>query len=134
MSEVVFILGAGASAHTGAPLMAGFLDVARDLYAIGRVSTAKEHFERVFKAVSILMALNAKSKLDIVNVEEVFGAFEMAKLLDIPIKDEPAAKLIESLRIVIAKTLEQSARFEVKDGVPLPPGLTQTVKTQLAVR
>jgi hypothetical protein len=35
MSEYVFILGAGASAHAEVPMMAGFLDRMRQLYSPG---------------------------------------------------------------------------------------------------
>ena len=42
MASVVFILGAGASKQAGAPLMNEFLDVAYDLWKMGRVSDADE--------------------------------------------------------------------------------------------
>ena len=37
MAKTVFVLGAGASAKAGAPLMSTFLDKARDLLASGKV-------------------------------------------------------------------------------------------------
>lgn len=52
MSDVVFILGAGASKQNGAPLMADFLDVASKIWRMGSVAGSEEHFARVFRAIS----------------------------------------------------------------------------------
>src|SRR6185369_1561450 len=54
MSSVVFILGAGASADCGAPLMSNFLDVAADLYFSKAVEDKKLEFERVLGAIGSL--------------------------------------------------------------------------------
>ena len=50
MSKVVFILGAGASMQSGAPLMANFLDVAKDLLRTDQVQ-AKKNSLREFSAL-----------------------------------------------------------------------------------
>ncbi|RJP61090.1 MAG: hypothetical protein C4539_20415 [Ignavibacteriales bacterium] len=47
MSNVVFILGAGASVQCGAPLMKDFLDTASDLYKLNKVREARKDFENV---------------------------------------------------------------------------------------
>ncbi|MHB1587420.1 MAG: hypothetical protein ACYCRH_08255 [Acidiferrobacteraceae bacterium] len=81
MADVVFILGAGASKEGGAPLMADFLDVARTLWETQKVSTSAPAFETVFKAIGHLQQVHSKAELDIINIESVFAAFEMGKLL-----------------------------------------------------
>ena len=81
MSEIVFILGAGASWHTGAPLMNNFLDKAEGLLASGQVDDSQEHFQDVFKAIHSLQAVDYKSSLDLDNLEQVFATFEAGKLL-----------------------------------------------------
>jgi hypothetical protein len=69
MSRYVFILGAGASRHTGAPLMAEFLDRARALFAANPTSEYSNDLQRVFGAISKLQSVHSKSELDIVNLE-----------------------------------------------------------------
>ena len=81
MSDVVFILGAGASKQAGAPLMANFLDVAHNLWKLGKVKDAEESFKKVFEARAALQSVHSKSSLDIDNIESVFTAFEMANTL-----------------------------------------------------
>jgi hypothetical protein len=82
MSEIVFILGAGASREAGAPLMNDFLDVAYDIKKRlpDHADTLKD-FNLVFKGIAALEASVAKANVDLQNVESVFAAFEMAKLL-----------------------------------------------------
>lgn len=81
MTNTVFILGAGASRDAGAPLMAGFLDDAYDLWKLRRVGKAANAFEKVFAAIADLQSVHSKSKLDLNNIETVFSALEMARVL-----------------------------------------------------
>jgi hypothetical protein len=120
VSRYLFILGAGASKHTGAPLMADFLDKSRGLFAANRVSEYTEDLSRVFNAISKLQSVHSKSELDIVNLESVFSAFEMAELLDLPLF---GGDLVHSMRRLIAWTLDEAVRFEAKEGkiVSSPP-------------
>ena len=114
MSEIVFVLGAGASKHCGTPLMNNFLEVAEDLWRAGEVEEAKEDFKKVFDARGKLQAVHSKAKINTYNVEDVFAAFEMGKLLGrLPgiegsVKIE---KLISSIKKVIGYTLERTTRF-----------------------
>jgi hypothetical protein len=50
VADVVFIINAGCSVHTGGPVMANFLDRARTLYAAGKVNDRKKEFETIFDA------------------------------------------------------------------------------------
>jgi dimeric dUTPase (all-alpha-NTP-PPase superfamily) len=75
MSNIVFILGAGASKQAGAPLMKDFIDTARDLYSSNDVDNKNEDFQKVFTAISELQRVHSKSNLDIDNIEAVFFSF-----------------------------------------------------------
>ncbi|MEW6529573.1 MAG: hypothetical protein AB1473_01980 [Thermodesulfobacteriota bacterium] len=125
MSDVVFILGAGASAQAGAPLMANFLDVPWSLLAKGALqSPEKESFERVFKARGALQHVHSKAAFDIHNVESVFAALEMAKTLGkFPRHDaEKIDGLIQDMKILIAATIEHTLLFPAKPGdISYPP-------------
>ncbi|MGA7415166.1 MAG: hypothetical protein WBW33_32140 [Bryobacteraceae bacterium] len=78
MAEIVFMFGAGASRHAGAPLMANFLSAAEDLRNDG---TIRNNLNEVVAAVEDLQNIFVKSSFDIENIENVFGAVEMAKLI-----------------------------------------------------
>lgn len=114
MSEIVFVLGAGASAHCGIPLMNDFLGVARDLLRRGDVKEAENAFGNVFDAVGKLHAVHSKARLDIDNIESVYTAFEMGMLIGkLPgIKDEERiASLTSAIRKVIGYTLEKTTKL-----------------------
>ena len=114
MSEHVFVLGAGVSMNLGAPLMADFLEKADLIYRQRRVEHFGEHFERVARARSALQQVHSKTALDIHNLESVFGAFDMARLLgSLPgLEEEDVETLPDSMRVVIAKTLEETIEFD----------------------
>lgn len=125
MSKIVFVLGAGASRHCKTPLMRNFLDVARGLWTAGEVRESAEHFERVFKAIGNLRETQSKAIMNVDNVESVFTAFEMGRLLGrLPgIEDSTEIeKLISSLKKVIGYTLEKTTQLHhVTKGTPSPP-------------
>lgn len=124
MSSVVFILGAGASAQGGAPLMANFLDVADQLWKSGEVKDKADRFKAVFKGQAALQSVHSKSELDITNIEAVFAAFEMAKLLQkMPGHNSKKTNdLIIALKEVIVETLNLTIQFPANDrGVHAPP-------------
>lgn len=115
MSKIVFVLGAGASAHTGTPLMRNFLDEARDLLRSGEVNEVAQDFKSVFNAIGYLKEVHSKAKINFNNIEAVFTAFEMGKLLStLPrIKSKKNIdKLLESLKVVIGYTLERTMKLK----------------------
>jgi hypothetical protein len=127
MSDIVFILGAGASEQCGAPLMANFLDVARNLLNTRAVDESKEDFERVFRAIGALQKVHSKSQLDLNNIESIFTALEISKLLGkLPdFKSSEIPQVISSLKILIVKTLEATVDFPFDGssiGIPVPYG------------
>lgn len=119
MSEIVFVFGAGASSEAGAPLMKDFLDEAYELHKLH----ANPNFELVFKAFDALKAAAAYAVLDFENLESVFAAFEMAKLLGKlgNLSSEELNRLPSAMRYVIVSTLEASIRFPADRHSVHPP-------------
>lgn len=126
MSRFVFILGAGASAEAGAPLMFDFLDKAERLLATGAVGAEyEESFSLVFNGIDALQQTYAKSIVDSDNLEAVFAAFEMAALFKGrlgKLSPNEVVGLKTAIRRVIVRTLELSVRFPQGRGGVLPPG------------
>ena len=126
MSNVVFILGAGASKQAGAPLMANFLDVANDLLRTNRINGfTKASFERVFAAIGGLQAVHSKAQLDLNNIEAIFTALELGKVIQQFPGTEASEipKTIAALKEVIVKTLEITLPFPTRGnyiGAPKP--------------
>jgi len=123
MSEIVFILGAGASKEAGAPVIADFLDKAEELLKSGKSDKYKEDFERVFDARSKLPAVHSKAQLDLDNIESIFATLEMGRLVNrLPNIESASIKpLLVSIRRLIVKTLEQTISYPVR-GRRLLPG------------
>lgn len=123
MSEVVFILGAGASKDCGAPLMNDFLDTASRLLSTNEVGDKKEDFERVFKAISSLQAVHSKAQLDLNNIESIFTSLEIANILKkLPgFKPEEIPLAIASLKELIVVTLERTIKFPTRGSRILSP-------------
>ena len=127
MAQVVFILGAGASVSSGTPLMGNFLEVADRLRQTRQVKRYDKEFglgyeaqfELVYRATQDLMSVNTKSYMDIKNVESLFTALEMGKLLQrFPGTDsvEQIEERIAALRTVIYVTLELTQDFGTDGG------------------
>lgn len=115
MARQVFIFGAGASRHLGAPLMNDFIDAAYRLREEdGRVTT--EAFDLVFQFIEKrLPMLYAKSKIDLGNIESVFSLLEMGKLLG-RLPGTPAGEIeksVAAIRRVLVDTLQLTCRFPV---------------------
>lgn len=114
MENTVFILGAGASHHAGAPLMSGFLDAAEDVRrAVPPNWEHRQAFEDVARGRALLQRVHSKAKFDLSNLESVFEAFETAELLGVWHEELPT-DLPNKMRIVIAETLKQRVRFPKK--------------------
>jgi len=107
MSEVVFILGAGASAHTGAPVMEEFYNKVCDLYEDGLTSKEdNEAFELIMQAKEDLERILVKVNLHLNNLETIFSLIEMGKLIDIFPGHISIDKLHEAIQRVIVRTIE----------------------------
>jgi len=115
MSNIVFILGAGASQQCGAPLMNDFLDKAYRLWKTDEYPEKNEHFKKVFDSIGALYAVHSKSELDLINIESVFNTLEIAEVLGkLPgHKKQDIPGVIDSLKELIAATLEKTIKFPV---------------------
>lgn len=125
MSNVVFILGAGASRQCGAPLMFDFLDVASDLLRSNAVQEKRAEFEKVFATIGALQAVHSKAQLDLNNIESVFTVLELGRIIQKVPSLQPGEIIgvIAALKELIVKTLEVTIAFPIKGqniGAPAP--------------
>lgn len=122
MSEILFILGAGASKEAGAPLMSDFLEKADELYRKGQVDEFSQDFKNVFEAISNLQVIHSKAELDLDNIESVFAAFEMGKLINrLPgIESNEIDGLLLSIKRLILKVLEKTIKIHFYNGCIQP--------------
>src|SRR5258707_1775364 len=125
MSEIVFVLGAGASVHAGVPVMANFLERSRE---IGRGLTddpIKADFDRVRRAIHAIQRVHSKANLDVHNLEAVFTILESAWTIDkLPgFNSAEIPSAIHSFKKVITRTLDMTAAFQrsVKPGWVIAP-------------
>jgi hypothetical protein len=102
LGKTVYVLGAGASFHMGAPLLADFLVTARLLRDGKDPLTYKESFDRVFDWIDRLRGSSYYVEFDLDNLEHVFSLAEMGKQL----KLEGADQLFSDLRYVVTETLD----------------------------
>ena len=107
MSEFVFILGAGASAHTGAPLMKDFFSTVCDLYEDHLISDEdREAFKLVIEAKQALERILVKVELQLDNMETLFSLIEMGRLINYFPGNTPVEKLHKAIQKVIVRTIE----------------------------
>ncbi len=105
--------------------MSDFLDRAETLMRLKHngIIGAEADFDNVFKAIAELQGVHSKSYLDLCNIEVVFGAIEMARLVGrLGERNlEEITKLGDSIITLIYKTLECNIKFPVRDKHPFPP-------------
>jgi hypothetical protein len=103
--------------------MSDFLDVAESLYKNGQVGNAGDAFELVFNAIAALQEVHSKAAVNLDNVESVFAAFEMGKLLGRfgDLTAEQIEKLPNAMRRVIEATIEATVKFPVLRDKMQPP-------------
>ncbi len=118
MAENVFILGAGASFDAGAPLMSNFLDRAEDLFLQDAYRDKQGQIKKVFDAIALLQGVYSKSKLDLINIEALFGVIEMSRIIKKlgEYESEQIDEIRQALILLIVLTLEQSIKYPLKQG------------------
>jgi NAD-dependent SIR2 family protein deacetylase len=124
MSRIVFILGAGASAEAGAPVMGNFIATAQEVSRTESLAAdEKLQFQLVFKARARLQSVHSKSALDINNIESLFGAFEMAALLGKlgGLERSEIEKLPAAMAVVIARTIEKRIKYPKESEITSRP-------------
>ena len=66
----VFLIGAGASAHAGLPVMSEFLERAHNFLDRGLIRERSDSFDRVFRYQEMHDEAEARAGLDLTNLEE----------------------------------------------------------------
>jgi len=142
MSKTVFILGAGASKESGAPLMNEFLKESDQLNKNGQIEEIfKSDFNRVFNAINKLDPIYARANIDFENIEKVYSIFEMGRFIKkLPGVDslEDIDKIINSLKVLILETLDKTITIRTKNNRKLCPdgpyidfiSLVESIKNQ----
>ena len=112
MAETVFILGAGASAAMGTPLLANFFDVARKLAAESTEPEFKQALDLFAKAHVVLQRTATKTRVDLHNLESVWTCLEMTEVLGgiDGLSPAQAREARTALETVIANTIGLSTR------------------------
>ena len=105
----VYLLGAGFSAAAGAPLIHNFLDCSRAFldapfgFVGGFNADQREPFETVFKYKHDISRAGYKVRIDLDNIEELFGLVEISYRLD-----PGQQKIRDSIAMMIARTLDSA--------------------------
>lgn len=106
--RTVFILGAGASAHAGAPLMGNFFEVAARLQRDGLLRAVQADIDVVEKVRLWFQRAQSWGWIDIGNIEAILSALEVADVLGVMQNDAIDARAaIKSMQRFIAAVLEQ---------------------------
>lgn len=109
----VIILGAGASAEAGAPVMSEFFDCVEELRQ-AEPDPPNRVLDPVLTGIRLLERGVGKSRIDTNNLEAVFVAFEMVRLLDhLPgwDREERIEQLVDLMAQTIAWVYARSARL-----------------------
>lgn len=106
--STVFILGAGASVHTGAPLLRDFLVSSRYLLQSKKDLIFRESFQKVFDWIDKLRGASYFIDFDLDNLEHVFSFAEMEK----QVNPDLDAHISDDLRILILETLQWQCLLE----------------------
>ncbi len=116
MADHVFILGAGASAEVGGPLMKGFLDAADDLVRQGRLTDVKPQITSILELWGELQATYAKVNMDLFNIESMFGLLEMGRVIGMlgGHDKEAVSRYRQALVTLIVRTLEERIKIPVQ--------------------
>jgi len=104
--KTVYILGAGASHHTGAPLLKDFLVAARNIRESKRDLKYKDSFDRTFEWIDSLRGSSYYVDFDLDNLEHVFSLAEMCKQLNIRDGELHSS----DLRYLILETLDNRCK------------------------
>lgn len=129
MANFVFILGAGASADSGAPLMGNFIAKGKAVYDSGELSANdKSDFDLFFKIRNKLQYTFVKSNIDLDNIESIYSAIEFGLLIDriADLSDSELYKSSNSIKTFISRTIEHSVKLPLNTNAEIIPDYTYT--------
>lgn len=104
----VYILGAGFSADAGAPLMATFLQTARELHESPKNTLepiVRDHYARVFEYRQEAKRSRDSLRIDLENIEELFGLVDVSAIAGDP--QDANSLPAESIKHLIADTVSR---------------------------
>lgn len=115
MANIVFILGAGASAEGGCPVMANFFEQARILAHDSANTEIARDYELVDRARRTIQMGAAKTKVDVNNLESVLSSLEMAKVVGRlgSLSTTNIEEIMAALLRLIAATLDHSQSYRL---------------------
>jgi hypothetical protein len=136
MAEIIVLLGAGASAAAGVPLMNDFLESARKLYDDADPLISREQFRLAFDIIDDkLQQLRIKSVVELGNIESVYSLVEMGRLLERLPRTEPSevAAAARAIKQVLVETVERYCLFDIgADGSWRAPDAYRSVVEHIA--
>lgn len=100
--KTIYVLGAGCSQHTGAPLLRDFLVKSRLLKEQGKQLTYKDSFENIFAWIDKLRSASYYVELDLDNLEHIFSLAEMLKQIGL----KEGEQHFSDLRYLVMETLD----------------------------
>ncbi|MHA1386439.1 MAG: hypothetical protein ACTSR3_22030 [Candidatus Helarchaeota archaeon] len=128
MAENIFILGAGASAHAGVPLMKDFYDRGIELKESGKIDDEdKQYFETVEEIQKNYLRqlyANFNFEPDFKNIESIFSILEIAKSTNKFSQhyNRSVSYLYKSINHFIVRTIELSTNIEIsRDNTLISP-------------
>ncbi len=112
MNKTVFILGAGTSVCSGAPIISNFLKEARELYYQGIDESSHEDFETVFQIISEFQEVLIKSTVDLDDIEVILAALEIGQVIGAMNDRIDYERVIPIFKRFILKTLELKIKYD----------------------
>src|SRR6266404_7513487 len=119
----VYILGAGFSRDAGAPLIHDFLDRAREFFDDPDSALdpqERQQFEQVFKFKREVARAREKFRIDLDNIEQLFGLVEMSQRLGSSLPETRDATVYLIAKTLQLALMDTSKRPQVRVG--LAPG------------
>lgn len=106
--KTIYVLGAGASQHTGAPLLRDFLVTARLLLEGRSKLKHEESFRKIFEWIDKLRGSAYYVEFDLDNLKHVFSIVEMLKQLG----DMKGQELSRALTHLVMETLDRTCKLK----------------------
>lgn len=110
MIDTIYILGAGASADSGIPVMSNFVQKAESLAASKEFEGYE--FKELKEIIDNLQFGESKIYIDSENIESVLGAIEMAEIFNHKFKEDQSIDLKNTYIDYVVKTIEKSTLFK----------------------
>jgi hypothetical protein len=119
MAKVVFILGAGASAHAQVPLTNNFFDKALNLLEENKIDNEDRKYFEIIKDLyqDKVRQISSNFNFDLKNIETIFSLIEMAKLTGkfLNYTIEEINELSIAINKFIIRTIEKTTYLNINE-------------------